>query len=329
MSATSGTASRTVIQRMQDNASGFELGQVPRIFRQLARKSGQRQPVTMVIRPIPRYFHHNILSVEAVRNGWRVECAAEALTGARGVLPHYLRDAALATEVEGGDSSMREFLELFDIPWLNRLGRAYTKYDLCALSELQGHDRNGAPSVHDLLMQLLPGSRKLTAQQRDVFRFVGLLGRRRRHLEGLHAMLADYFNFRVVVRAASVRRHMLDHDALVTIGCRGRNNHLGQGMPLGFGGYLDGWRVDVLLMPRSHKQLRESLDSAELGRAIKCMTRLYLGDRTPTAVFVMARRKFLPRPKLSSQNPHCQLGQSVCLAPDRSPNGVVRIRLRV
>ena len=324
MSSTSGASGRSVIQRLQDDPSGFELEQVYRIIRQLGRKGGHKPFVTTVVCPIPRYAHHHVLSIEALSKGWKVVCAAEALTGSRGVLPNYLRDAALATEVESGDSSMAAFLQIFESPWFERLARGGMKYDLCALTE---SERN--PSIQELLLHLMPGGERLSQFDRDLFRFSGLLGRRVRTLEGLRTILSDYFDLRVVVRAASVKRHMIDPDALPVLGSKRKRGQLGRGMPLGLAGYLDSWRVDVLLMPRSQGKLRTVLESINLGAGVKKVTSLYLGDNTPSAVFVMARRKFLKAPQLSSRNPQCQLGQSVCLAPERYPEGVVRIRLRV
>ncbi|WP_281647509.1 type VI secretion system baseplate subunit TssG [Parendozoicomonas sp. Alg238-R29] len=329
MSSSSSSSGRTVIRRLQEDASCFELEQIYRIFRQLARKSGQKQSVKAVVRAVPRYSQQEVLSVESVRSGWAVECAAEALTGSRGVLPHYLRDASLATEVEGGDRSMGEFLALFEAPWLERVARSRVKYDLCAQTEMQCGQLRGMPPLDDLLLHLLPGGQKSSNKERDLFRFAGMFSFGRRNLEGLRLILCDYFNLRIIVRAASVRRHRIDPDALAVIGLSGKNCSLGRGAPLGLSGFLDSWRVDVLLMPRDKRQLRSTLDSDDLPRAIKKVTDLYLGDRTPSAVFVMARRRFLKRPVISSQKPQCQLGQSVCLAPERYPEGVVRIRLRV
>ena len=110
------------------------------------------------------------------------------------------------------------------------------------------------------------------------------------------------------------------------VGTLGANNSLGRDMPLGSGGYLDGWRVDILLMPVSRRQLLEVLDSPQMIGAVQHLASLYLSDGTPSMVYVMARRRFLPAPVISGRSPKSLIGQSFCLAPERHPDGIVRIR---
>ena len=231
---------------------------------------------------------------------------------------------------------MKDFLHLFEEPWLERMVRGRHKYDLAALAEQDtnhssaaGYQSRGLP-LNELLIRLLPGAGRWLHHPQHFLRYSGLLGPAHRHLEGLRSILADYFGYRVVVRGAPVKRHLIDDDARTRLGKQSRQeggSSLGGGLPLGGSGYLDSWRLDVLLIPGDRRQLQLSLGNNELATLVSQLSHLYLGDRTPVAVFVMARRRFLKAPVLSSRNALSRLGQSVCLAPERYKEGVVRIRL--
>ncbi|MCL6271106.1 type VI secretion system baseplate subunit TssG [Sansalvadorimonas sp. 2012CJ34-2] len=330
MSSASGPAGRTVINRLQSKPHGFELPQVFRIFRRLEKYVDWPVEIDITVSPMPRYSHYEILSVTRHHCGWRVECRAPALTGSRGVLPFYLRDTALALEIENGDRAMADFFSMFEAPWLSRLARGCSKYDLCALNEepRRGYEHHGV-HVSTLLEKLLPQARMGVYTRTDLLRYTCLMGRWHRHLEGLRAVLSDYFQLKVVVRAATPRRHRLAENSLVKLGATGVNNELGHAMLLGSGGYLDSWRIDILLMPVNNRELMDILNNPSLIRAVSHITGLYLGDGTPSTVYVMAHRRFLHTPPISSKTLFAQLGQSFCLAPERHPDGVVRIRMCV
>ncbi len=353
MSSSSGASGRALIRRLQSQSNSFELVQVLRILGQLERSSGRRQTIKLRVRRIPRYARTEVLSVQSVSSGWLVECAVESLTGPRGVLPYYLLDASLALEMEAGDRAFGDFFALFEECWLDRLGRSYKKYDLACLAEddhhsqpVAGHSpyprfslttgssaastaKGNSSRLKQLLLSLLPGGGRWVNTPERFIRFIGLLGPGHRHLEGLQNLLTDYFGLRSVVRTAPVRRHQICDDAKVVLGTRGQNHQLGGLCPLGSGGYLDNWRIDILLFPQGHDALLKSLTRTELRQSVHQLARLYLADCTPVALFVMARRRFLKAPVLSSRKPESVLGQTLCLAPERNSGGSVRIRLNL
>ncbi len=326
MSPTPASSGRTVIERLQSLPHSFSLDQVLRILWQLRKKQGISIGIDLSVHAVPRYYCHEVLEVSQKPDGWSIECCVSALTGSRGVLPHYLRDAALTLEIEASDLSMANFFGIFENHWLRRLVRGRLKYDICAMEESRVYRKQRGLHIADLLVHLLPDMPGGSRRQSDFLCYTCLLGPSHRHLEGLKAILNDYFQLKVVVRAASPRRHRLVDDALVRIGTLGANNSLGRDMPLGSGGYLDSWRVDILLMPVSRKQLFEVLNSPQIIGAVRHLASLYLGDGTPSMVYVMARRRFLSAPIISGRSPKSLVGQSFCLAPGRHPDGVVRIR---
>jgi type VI secretion system protein ImpH len=301
MATACGRASADLKERLHQEPYRFDFFQAVRLLERLARHepaSQARRAVGKDYAPEQECVHFRALpslsfptaEVAQVREGTAPDMAVSflGLTGAAGVLPtHYT--AQLIRSLRSKDTSLRDWLDVFNHRLVSLFYRAWEKYRLPFAYERWRLDDSGAEpdrvtgGLFSLIGRGTAGQRGRQAIPDEVFLFYGgLFAHQPRSAAALGGLLADYFDQPVQVLQLQGHWLYLERDDQAQLPTpqmpRGLNNRLGQDVVVGerVWGVQSKFRLRV--GPLTYRQFQGFLP--QVGKAMRplCqLTRSYIG----------------------------------------------------
>ncbi len=328
--------SLSVLQRLETTPDSFEFEQLYRLFEQQAYVTSRAISFSVHVCFKPLSQGIEIQKVSCCPDGWSAVCHIPSLGGGLGCAPNYLRELSLTQSEQDKENAVCDFFSVFDEPAVARAWKVRVKYDLTVQHE--STCRQGKPQKIARQLLLLAGITETRHLNPDLLvPYLGLLGCKSRDLASLQKIISSLFQVRVLLRAAPPRRTVLPEDccsrlnaapariiaAGIDPGCP--QNRLGQGALIGRACWMDAWRLEVLLTV-SNRQEHQRLSDSKLQNALFELVRIYMGQRTPVAAFLLQPRGLISEPKLSARK-GIRLGQYQCLSPGRKPKQLIQLKL--
>ncbi len=240
------------------------------------------------------------------------------LTGPQGALPrHYT--ALLLRRLRLKDSSLRDFLDLFNHRLVSLFYRAWEKYRLPFAYErtvLDGRGPETEPctrALYSLVGLGTPGLReRLSFDDEALLYYAGHFAHRPRSAAALEAILADYFGLPVHVQQLLgqwLRLGPEDHSLMPGPGCpEGRNNELGMNLVAGEQVWDVQSKFRLRLGPLTYGQFRALMPDRAALRRVAELARSYVGVEFDFDVQLVLRAAEVPRCRLGGGAEGAHLG---------------------
>jgi type VI secretion system protein ImpH len=256
MATASGRESAHLSERLQREPYRFDFFQAVRLLERLARDEGNRlpsRPVGADHPPEQECVHFRALPslsfptapVTQIRSQTAAEMAVSflGLTGVSGVLPpHYT--ALILRRLRSKDSSLRDWLDVFNHRLVSLFYRAWEKYRLPFAYERARLDQSGrepekvTQALYSLIGRATAGQRGRQSIPDEVFLFYGgHFAHHPRSAAALEQLLTDYFATPVCVLQLQGHWLYLERDDQARLPSReyprGRNTRLGEDVVIG------------------------------------------------------------------------------------------------
>jgi len=228
------------------------------------------------------------------------------LTGPLGVLPLVYTELA-AERVRARDTTLRDFLDIFNHRMVSFLYRAWRKYRFVVACEQGEHDTVSA-HVLDLIGMGTPGlrNRQSVADAALVF-YGGFLAQQPRSATVLQQLLADYFDVDVEVEQFAGAWYRLDENTQCCLGAgEPASEQLGAGAVVGDEVWDQQSVVRVRLGPLSLSRYLDFLPTGSAYQPLRDMTRFFAGNEIDFEVQLIMKR---------GEVPSCELGAEGEAAP--------------
>ena len=315
MAAQSGTANLDVTdawlqQRLERDACQFEFFQALRLIERLYP---MRSPVGRYVRPgdeVVRFSAHTAWSFPASQIQqlmWKgsgppvMVVNFMGLTGPMGVLPLYYTELVMH-RVRAKDSSLRDFLDIFNHRMISLFYQAWEKYRFTVAYERGERDRFS----HHLLDLIGLGTIGLQDRQAipddSLLFYTGLLSLHPRSASALRNILMDYFNVPVQVEQFVGAWYPLEQDDQCCFD-RGQmySEQVSTGAVVGDEIWDQASAVRVSLGPLTLRQYLDFLPNGSAYEPLRALTKFYSGASMDFEIQLVLRH---------DEVPFCELGAS-------------------
>jgi type VI secretion system protein ImpH len=228
------------------------------------------------------------------------------LTGPLGVLPLVYTEL-VAERVRARDTTLRDFLDVFNHRMVSFLYRAWRKYRFVVACE-QGERDTVSAHVRDLIGMGTPGlqDRQHIADEALVF-YGGFLAQQPRSATVLEQLLADYFDVEVEVEQFAGAWYRLDVDTQCCLGAgEPASEQLGAGAVVGDEVWDQQSVVRVKLGPLSLPRYLDFLPTGSAYQPLCDITRFFAGNEVDFELQLILKR---------GEVPPCELGAEGEAAP--------------
>lgn len=228
------------------------------------------------------------------------------LTGLQGPLPQWFT-AMVLERIRSGDSTLNDFLNIFNHRSISLFYRAWQKYRFDVSYERGERDK----FFLDLLALIGLGTQGLPSRQEVVdealIYYAGLLARHQRSALALEQLLGDYFEVPVQVEQLVGAWYDLDADSLCSLdGSESPSQELGKGAVVGDQTWDQHSRVRIKLGPLSLERYQDFLPSGSAYKPLQALVRFYSNDELEFEIQLILDR---------DQVPPCELGVESAAAP--------------
>ncbi len=308
----------SLISALQAEPQRFEFVQTVRLLKQLGHQNIELQAEIMPVAP-----DLQVSRVELVADKAKITLCIEALSGAKGVIPHYIYEELLSG-LHSENDALKQFLDVFnlrvfelDLKLRNRSWLLLQEEN--AKNTLQPRISETLAKLSAINSRYVPGT--------ELLKYSLLLGLKSRNLRDLSQLLQDYFGYQLQIQIKPPEKHSLPQNSLTTLGCS--NNRLGQGLLLGSHCQIANSHISITLQPASREEFIAIKQAKHLAKAIKEVSSLFLRDETKVSVYQEVKRSYLLNPILSSKPElAAKLGEVDYLAPHRIPEHRVKLLLK-
>lgn len=228
----------------------------PSAVQRIARPAGENVPAQMIV-------------------------AFMGLTGPMGVLPRHYTELLLE-RVRRKDTTLRDFLDLFNHRMISLFYRAWEKYRFPIAYERSRTQRNGYDPFSECLFHFVGvGTQGLRGRMETgdeiLLHYGGLLVQQPRSASALEAMLRDYFDVPVKIEQFVGAWLRVSDEYRACLGGNDGNNQIGMGAFLGsrFWDQQSGFRIKV--GPLNFERFRDFLPSGRAFKSLVQLTRLMSG----------------------------------------------------
>jgi type VI secretion system protein ImpH len=249
------------------------------------------------------------------------------LTGPQGPLPQWYT-ATILEQLRSGDSTLRDFLDIFNHRGLSLFYRAWQKYRFGVAYERGDRDKFflNLLALIGLGTEGLPG-RQAVIDEALIF-YAGLLALHQRSARGLELLLSDYFDVPVEAEQLIGAWYRLDPATQCCLdGSESPSQELGGGGVLGDETWDQHSRVQLKIGPLSFEQYREFLPSGSAYEPLRALTKFYSNEQFEFEIKLVLRRDEVPRCELGAESDAAlQLGWVTWVkseAMDRDPADTV------
>ena len=228
------------------------------------------------------------------------------LTGPLGVLPLVYTEL-VAERARARDTTLRDFLDIFNHRMVSFLYRAWRKYRFVVACE-QGERDLVSAHVRDLIGLGTSGlqNRQSVADEALVF-YGGFLAQQPRSATVLEQLLADYFDIEVEVEQFAGAWYRLDENTQCCLGAgEPASELLGAGAVVGDEVWDQQSVVRVKIGPLSLSRYLDFLPTGSAYQPLRDITRFFAGNEIDFEVQLVLRR---------GEVPSCELGAEGDVAP--------------
>ncbi len=296
-------ADREIEARLRKEPFAFEFFQAMRL---LERAMPNRQPVGGFGSPsneAARIGTHSSLAFPASEIQslqWEegkppfLEVNFMGLTGLQGPLPVWFT-ATVLERVRAGDTTLKDFLNIFNHRSISLFYRAWQKYRFDVAYERGERDK----FFLDLLALIGLGTQGLPSRQEVVdealIYYAGLLARHQRSALALEQLLGDYFEVPVQIEQLVGAWYDLDADTLCCLdGSESPAQELGKGAVVGDQTWDQHSRVRIKLGPVSLERYQDFLPSGSAYKPLQALVRFYSNEELEFEVQLILDRDDVP-----------------------------------
>ena len=318
------TESRTSDHNLAASAVGVKLHQEPFRFdffqavRLLERLYPERTSVGKFQPPADEVAHfgaHATLAFPASQIqalDWPEDAPARmtvnfmGMTGPEGVLPNPYT-VLLIERLRAGDTSARDFLDIFNHRIISLFYQAWRKYRFDV-----GYEQGERNRFYDQLLSLVGlGTEGLQGRQPirdDAFvYYAGLLGQRPRSAHALRQILSDYFDVPVAIEQFSGGWYHLDEPTQCCLDEGMTDSEkLGYGAVVGDEIWNQQSRVRIVLGPLTLERYRDFLPDGSCWEPLRAWARFFSNDEFDFEVKLVLEREVVPA---------CELGMDEAAGP--------------
>jgi len=223
------------------------------------------------------------------------------LTGPHGLLPLYY-SALVRERLRARDSSLREFLDIFNHRAISLFYQAWEKFRFTVAYE-RGDDDRLSPHLLDLLGLGTPGlqDRQQVPDEALVFR-CGLVAAQARSAAALRLLLMDYFEVPVEIEQFVGAWHPLEIDTQCRVGeTQSYSEQLGVGAVVGDEIWDQQSTVRIRLGPLTLEQYRDFLPDGSAHAPLRALVRFFAGNELDFEVQLVLRKEETPACELGSE----------------------------
>ncbi len=233
------------------------------------------------------------------------------LAGIQGPLPFPYAEMIIQ-RVRGGDTSLKDFLDIFNHRLISILHRIRKQY-LISLNTKSPEKTEIAQGLKAFVGLAQPAlQNRLHVPDRSLLDYAGLYWTHPRSAQGLESVLASYFNLPVRIEKCVGYWHALSSDQVTKLGKKGQWQLLGQGAVLGTHAWDQASHFSIHLGPLTVSQLDVFLPNGSGFPRLKDLTQLYVD---PSLDFSMTYKVEKPPSTFLSQKSYLGwrswLGQSL------------------
>lgn len=232
------------------------------------------------------------------------------LHGPSGTLPTRYTELMLE-RLYARDTTLRDFLDLFNHRMISLLYRAWEKYRFPVRYERNAGDDPFTGYMLDLIGLGTPGLQNRQALPDQVLIcYEGLLAQYPRSAIAFQQMLAHYFEVPVEVQPFAGTWRPLDSDSRTCLNeGRSRSEQLGVGIVLGDEIWDQQSVVRVRLGPMTFEKYQQFLPDGSAYQPLKALSRFFCGDDLDVEVQLVLKREDAPRFLLGAEEgPRPRLG---------------------
>ena len=254
------------------------------------------------------------------------------LTGPSGVLPRHYTELLLE-RIKSKDTSLRDFLDLFNhrlISLFHRAGEKYriiADYERCRLDDPEGVPDLATRALYSLVGLGTEKLRNRLGISDEIFlHYSGHFAHKPRSAIALEHMLGDYLEFAVKVLQLQGQWLQLPNEDLAVIPSRlepeGRNNRLGIDLVIGQRVWDIQSKIRIRTAPLRWVQFRSLMPDGMLLRPLSQVVRFYVGEELDFDVQAVLRADAVPECQLNTEaDPGPRLGWNTWIrsAPFQRP----------
>lgn len=300
----SGPSGESLPERLRERPFDFSFYQAVRLLTLIAGTrqpigsfvSPHKEPVRLAVHPSLSFPAAEIQDLTEVDEGpHKMLVNFFGLTGALGVLPTRYTEMIIERRW-AKDTTLRDFLDLFNHRLLSLLYRAWEKPRFPVSYERSGED-NFTGYLFDLIGLGTAGLRNRQAVPDQVLLgYQGLLAQSPRSATAFQQLLQDYFQVPVEVQPFSGTWRPLDRSSRTCLGdTYSQSEQLGVGIVLGDEVWDQESVVRVCLGPMPLDKYQSFLPDGDAFEPLKSISRFFCGDDLDVEVQLILRREDAPR----------------------------------
>ncbi|MBI2707544.1 MAG: type VI secretion system baseplate subunit TssG [Proteobacteria bacterium] len=233
------------------------------------------------------------------------------LAGIQGPLPFPYTEMIIQ-RVRSGDTSLKDFLDIFNHRLISILHRIRKQYLIC-LNSYSPEKTEIAQGLKSLLGIGQPAlQNRLHFPDRSLLDYAGLYWARPRSAEGLERIIGSYFNIPIRLDKCVGRWHFLASDQTTKLSKQGQWQALGQGAVLGTRAWDQVTHFSIHLGPLTVDQLDVFLPNGQGFPRLKDLTQLYADPSLDFSVTYQVEKP--PSTQLAQKSYlgwRCWLGESL------------------
>jgi|GEM_PF-2452090 len=303
----------------------FSLLQLMRIInRQLANSA---QPFQLVIAadPMPNNTANEISDFSWQGNSALITSSESSLTSGDAAVPQYIYQALLQA-FHQEDYALHDFLNMLNDRYFKLYARTIEKTHLLLTDEVdryfkrENHPQKPQRALASCIAQLT--SLPAVEENKNWLGYSLLLGKPNRSQRDLQQILSDYFSLSIKIHCSKLTKHQLSQENWTSLGGlkkqtftinsrqknTGQNNQLGQSFLLGKRCWLAKQKMNITITAQSEEQLQMLSRHNAWYLELAQMSRFYLRDKAPIAIYLKAPEHWFARSKISTNT-----DETVCL----------------
>lgn len=216
------------------------------------------------------------------------------LTGPSGCLPLCYTELLLK-RIREGDTSLRDFLDIFNHRMLSLFCRAWEKYRF-PVSYERGEGDRFTSHLLELIGLGTAGLRDRQAvRDESLLFYAGLFTEHARSAAALEQILTDYFEVQVAIEQFVGAWYSVDEHSRCWLGEReSYSEQLGWGALVGDAVYDRQSRVRIRLGPLRFEQYRSFLPDGDARSELEAIVRFFTGGELDTEIQLVLRRDEVP-----------------------------------
>ena len=294
-----------------------ELKQIYQWIRHQAHKLDLHPKIHFNTEHLSAYYSSEVSEFYATELAtWQIKSTLPALSGNKGSLPRQIYSQALDAYFNLGKKTALDFFSIFNNRYFHFYCQVEQYYDLTKQIENENFFWSYSANSVSTILSSLHGAERVKGKidQSHLIQYTGLLGMRVNSIEGLKAILQDYFNFDVAITNTNVEYQRLTSSALTSLGKTGNNNYLGMGSLIGRSAPIISQRLQIVIYPRNYSHYLSIYQDEHIIQTMDYLIRTYVGASIKYKISININNDYLPKLQLSQEiSQKIEIGKSAWL----------------